>query len=63
MRVFEGERLRAISTNATIVVPGRTAPYNVETLESKAVIAEGFRTKAAAESYAKVLRARQTVQR
>ena len=41
------------------VVPGRQPHYLVLNYEANAVIAEGFTTRAAAERYAKTLRAQQ----
>lgn len=59
MKVHKQERIEAIKANATLVVRGRQPHYFVLNYEANAVIAEGFTTRAAAERYAKTLRAQQ----
>ena len=61
MKVNKHERLDAMKANATLVVHERQPHYIVLNYESNAVIAEGFTTRAVAESYARTLRTQQEI--
>jgi hypothetical protein len=59
MKVHRQERLDAMKGNATLVVRESQPHFIVLNYEADAIIAEGFTTKAMAETYAKTLRTQQ----
>jgi hypothetical protein len=59
MKVHRQERLDAMKENATLVVRESQPHFIVLNYEADAIIAEGFTTKAMAETYAKTLRTQQ----
>ena len=56
IRIHKKQRAEAVASNAVIKVIGRLTYYSVMNHDADTVIAEGFRTEAAAEAYAKVIR-------
>ena len=56
IKIHKKQRAEAVASNAVIKVIGRLTHYCVMNHDADAVIAEGFRTAAAAEAYAKVIR-------
>jgi len=61
MKVNQNEKAEALTSGATIGVRWRAPLYYLENLNTGAVIAEGFKTRGAAESYARVMRQQQQV--
>ena len=61
MKVYEDERIRAIRTNAEVVVGGKMPSYRVENGQVNAVIADGLPTRVAAEEYAQRFRLQQSL--
>ena len=56
IKIHKNQRAEAIASNAVIKVIGQLTHYCVMNHDADTVIAEGFRTAAAAEAYAKVIR-------
>jgi hypothetical protein len=56
IKIHKKQRAEAIASNAVIKVISQLTHYCVMNHDANAIIAEGFRTVAAAEAYAKVIR-------
>jgi hypothetical protein len=56
IKIYKKQRAEAVASDAVIKVIGQLTHYCVMNNDAGAIIAEGFRTAAAAEAYAKVIR-------